>query len=83
MTKVTIYSTATCGFCHMLKNYLSMHKVPFEEKKADTDPSLAQELYDKSGQLGVPFSIIEKDGKQDSVLGFDRARIDELLGLSR
>lgn len=79
--KITIYSTATCGFCKMLKSYLMSKDFPYEEKHADMDPRIAQELYAKSGQLGVPFTIIEKDGKQDAVLGFDRHRIDMLLSL--
>ena len=82
MPKLTIYTTATCGFCHMLKNYLSAHDIKYEEKHADADPKLAQELYDKSGQLGVPFTIVETDeGKKEGVLGFNRPKFDELLGL--
>lgn len=76
---ITIYSTATCGFCKMLKSYLDQHKITYNEKHADQDPAIAQELYDKSGQLGVPFTIIEKDGKEEAVLGFDRQKIDEVL----
>lgn len=65
----------------MLKSYLKQHDIPYNEKQADRDPALAQELYQKSGQLGVPFTIIEKDGKEEAILGFDRHRIDEVLGL--
>lgn len=79
---VTIYSTATCGFCRMLKSYLLDKKVDFVEKKADEDQSLAQELYEKSGQLGVPFTIItDEQGNEEAVLGFDRQKIDAALGL--
>lgn len=76
---ITIYTTATCGFCKMLKGYLDQHKISYSEKHADQDPQLAQELYEKSGQLGVPFTIIEKGGKEEAVLGFDRGKIDEIL----
>ena len=79
---ITIYSTATCGFCRMLKSYLDQHKIAYNEKHADQDPKIAQELYDKSGQLGVPFTIIEKDGKEEAVLGFDRKKIDQVLGIN-
>lgn len=49
---------------------------------ADEDQNLARELYEKSGQLGVPFTIIEKeDGSVENILGFDRARVDAVLGL--
>lgn len=83
MPKLTVYTTATCGFCHMLKNYLQAHGVKYEEKRADTNPDLARELYEKSGQLGVPFTVVEADnGKTEGVLGFNKPKFDELLGLS-
>ncbi len=80
--KITIYSTATCGFCKMLKSYLNSKGIKYDVKMADEDQALARELYEKSGQLGVPFTIIEKeDGSVENILGFDRARVDLVLGL--
>lgn len=82
MSKITIYSTATCGFCKMEKSYLQSKGISYDEKHADQDPKLAQELLDKSGQLGVPFTIIEnEDGSEEKILGFDRPRIDAVLGI--
>ena len=82
MAKISIYSTATCGYCKMLKSYLQSKNIAYEEKMADEDHNLARELYEKSGQLGVPFTIIETDeGKEEKILGFDRPRIDEVLNL--
>ncbi len=83
MAKITIYSTATCGFCKMLKSYLQSKNIPYEEKHADQDQKLAEELYKKSGQLGVPFTIIEnEDGTEEKVLGYDRQKIDAALGIT-
>ncbi len=80
--KITIYSTATCGFCKMLRSYLSSKGISYDVKMADEDQNLARELYEKSGQLGVPFTIIEKpDGSIENILGFDRPRFDSVLGL--
>lgn len=82
MKNITIYSTATCGFCKMLRGYLTDKGVKFDVKMADEDQAIAQELYEKSGQLGVPFTIItDEDGKEEAILGFDRQRIDAALGL--
>lgn len=82
MKTITIYSTATCGFCRMLKSYLQSNDIAYIEKKADEDQALARELYDKSGQLGVPFSIIvDEKGNEEKILGFDRPRIDAALGI--
>lgn len=80
--KITIYSTATCGFCKMLKSYLQSKNIEYTSLMADEDQNLARELYEKSGQLGVPFTIIEKeDGSEEKILGFDRQRIDAALGI--
>ncbi len=82
MAKISIYSTATCGYCKMLKSYLQSKDIAYEEKMADEDPNLARELYERSGQLGVPFTIVETDdGKEEKILGFDRPRIDEVLNI--
>ncbi len=83
MKNITIYSTATCGFCKMLKSYLNSKDIKYEVKMADEDQNIARELYEKSGQLGVPFTIItQDDGTEDSVLGFDRVKIDSALGIA-
>jgi len=82
MKNVTIYSTATCGFCKMIKSYLSDKGVKYEVKMADEDQAVAKELYEKSGQLGVPFTVIaDEDGKEELILGFDRQKIDAALAL--
>lgn len=82
MKNVLIYSTATCGFCKMLKSYLDSKDVKYDVKMADEDQNIARELYEKSGQLGVPFTIItDESGKEEAILGFDRARVDQALGL--
>lgn len=83
MSKITIYSTATCAYCKMLKSYLQSKDIAYEEKHADIDQSVAQELFEKSGQLGVPFTIIEMvDGSEEKILGFDRKKVDLMLGIS-
>jgi len=83
MSKITIYSTATCAYCKMLKGYLQSKYIAYEEKHVDQDQSLAMEMYEKSGQMGVPFTVIEKeDGSEEKILGFDRQRVDSVLGLA-
>lgn len=83
MTKnITIYSTATCGFCKMLKSYLNDKGIKYDVKMADEDQNIARELYEKSGQLGVPFTVItDEKGTEEMILGFDRQKIDTVLGL--
>ncbi len=83
MQNITIYSTATCGFCKMLKGYLNDKGVKYDVKMADEDQAIAQELYEKSGQLGVPFTIVtDENGNEEKILGFDRQKIDTVLKLN-
>jgi glutaredoxin len=66
----------------MLKSYLNDKGIKYNVKMADEDQAIAKELYEKSGQLGVPFTVItDEDGKEEKILGFDRARVDAALGL--
>lgn len=80
---ITIYSTTTCGFCKMLKKYLDEKQISYVEKLADTDESLAKELFEKSHQLAVPYTIIEKDdGTKAEILGFDIVKVNAALGIA-
>jgi glutaredoxin len=83
MKDIVIYSTATCGFCKMLKSYLMSKDIKFTEKHVDEDQALAEELYEKSNQLGVPFTIItDEEGTEEKILGFDRDRVNAALGIA-
>ncbi len=72
MKKVTVYSTTTCPYCKMLTRWLDDKKINYQEYKVDQNPFAAQAMVSLSGQRGVPFTVIEEDGKiTGKVLGFD------------
>lgn len=77
MANITIYSTPTCGFCKMAKEYLNSKNVPFTDVDVSTDVSKQQEMVTKSGQYGVP--VIDVDGK--IIVGFDKRKLDEYAGI--
>ena len=77
MKKVKMYSTPTCGYCNMAKDFFDENKIPVEVFDVSVDAKRRQELVDKSGQMGVP--VIEIG--EDIVIGFDQGKIMELLGL--
>jgi len=80
--KITIYSTKTCGYCHMLKSWLQDKKIEYTDYSVDINPVAAQQMVHISGQMGVPFSVIEKDdGSLVNILGFDRHRFEAELGI--
>jgi len=74
---ITIYSTPTCHFCHMTKDYLTAHNIEFTDKDVSTDLEARQEMIDKSGQMGVPQTVID----DELVIGFDKPKLDELLDI--
>ena len=76
---VTVYSTPTCTWCNTLKTYLRKHGIRFTDVDVSSDPSLAEELVRKSGQQGVPQTEI--DG--EIIVGFDKSRINRLLGIQQ
>jgi glutaredoxin len=79
---IKIYSTAVCAYCHAEKEFLNEHKVPYTEVRVDTDEKAAQEMIDLSGQMGVPFTVIQKDDDtEEHILGFDQPRLVAALGL--
>lgn len=80
--KVLIYSTKTCPFCKMEKEYLTSKGVAFENIFVDDDEKKAQEMIDKSGQMGVPVTVITgDDGKEEVLVGFDKEKLNLALGV--
>ncbi len=75
--KVIVYSTPTCPWCFRAKQFLKEHGVEFEDVDVSADHARAQEMIEKSGQMGVP--VLDIDG--NIVVGFDVERIKGLLGI--
>lgn len=67
----------------MLKDYLKEKNISFVEKLVDQDDSAREEMMTSSnGFLGVPFTVITKDeGTKETVLGFDKGKINSVLGI--
>jgi len=75
--KVKVYSTSTCPYCDMAKNFLRENKIEFEDINVGEDQEKAREMVAKTGQMGVP--VIEIDG--EFIVGFNEPKIREKLGL--
>ncbi|MFA6553995.1 MAG: glutaredoxin family protein [Candidatus Paceibacterota bacterium] len=75
MKNITIYSTPTCVYCGLAKNFFSANSMPFTEHNVATDLAKRKEMIDKTGQMGVP--VIDIGG--EVVVGFDESRIKEIL----
>jgi glutaredoxin-like YruB-family protein len=76
--RVVVYSTPTCTWCNTLKSYLRQNKVRFQDIDISRDERAAKEMVSRSGQQGVP----QTDISGQMIVGFDKKKINELLGIN-
>lgn len=75
MDKVIVYTSNTCPYCTMAKDYLHEKNIEFEEKNVQTNSEARSELMAK-GYTGVPVIVVGNE----EIVGFDKDRLDTLLG---
>lgn len=75
---VTIYTTPSCGYCRMAKDFFAEHGVEYEEKDVAVDEAARNEMLEKTQQMGVP--VIDVNG--NLMVGFNQGKLAELLGIS-
>lgn len=76
---VKVYSFESCPYCQKLKKYLDSRGVAYEVRDIELSEEAAQECQKISGDTMVP--VMTVDGKEGFVLGFDKAKVDAMLGL--
>lgn len=73
---ITIYTTNTCSYCPMVKQYLKNKGLPYDEVNLEEHPELQAQVFEKSGALTVPVTIITKqDDTEDIVIGYNLSRL--------
>lgn len=77
MKNVSVYTTPTCQYCKMAKEFFQANNVNYQEHDVAADEAMRNEMVEKSGQMGVP--VIDIEG--EVIVGFDEPRIKEVLGL--
>ena len=73
--KVTVYSTPTCHWCRVVKEFLSQKGVGYTEKDVAADAMARDEMLRLTGRMAVPAITIGNE----VVLGFDKQRLEQLL----
>ena len=76
--RVTVYSTPTCSWCTTLKTHLRKNHIRYTDIDVSQDQTAAQAMVSKSGQQGVP----QTDINGEMIIGFDKNRINKLLGIN-
>lgn len=75
MDKITIYTTPTCVFCKMTKEFLKERNVPYEEKNVAEDAAAREEMIKKSRQMGVPVILLG----DEVIVGFNKPALQKWL----
>jgi glutaredoxin 3 len=73
---ITIFTTNTCAYCHMVKKYLGAKGVSYEEVNLDDHPHRQAEAMQISGTMTVPVTVVTKhDESQEVIIGYNLARL--------
>jgi glutaredoxin 3 len=74
---VKIYSTSACPWCMRVKQFLKENNIAFEDLDVSGNQQAAEEMIQKSGQMGVP--VLDIDG--EVIIGFDKEKIKAALAI--
>ncbi len=74
--KVVVYSSDSCMYCKLAKDFLEKNGVAFEEKNVGKDAVARDELA-KKGYMGVPVICVG----EEEILGFDQGKLKSALGI--
>ncbi len=73
--KIKVYTTPTCAFCPAVKKFLDEKGVSYEEIDITENPEAAEEMKEKTGQMGVPVTVIG----EEVVVGYNKNKLEKLL----
>jgi len=85
MSKVVIYTIATCSYCRAAKELLNARKIPFDEIRVDVDANKREEMERKSRRRTVPQIFINDQaiGGYDDLAALAKSgKLNELLSHS-
>ena len=77
MKPVSIYTTETCGYCKMAKEFFQKNNIQYQEFNVGTDLEKRKEMIEKSGQMGVPVIVVG----DDMIVGFNKPKLEGLLNI--
>ncbi|OGZ06395.1 MAG: NrdH-redoxin [Candidatus Lloydbacteria bacterium RIFCSPLOWO2_01_FULL_50_20] len=77
MKPVAIYTTETCGYCRLAKEFFQKNNIQYQEFNVGTDLEKRKEMIEKSGQMGVPVIVVG----DDMIVGFNKPKLEGLLNI--
>jgi glutaredoxin 3 len=73
---ITIFTTNTCAYCKMVKQFLNTKGLTYDEINLDSQPEKQQEAFELSGQLTVPITLVTKaDDSRQVIVGYNLAQL--------
>lgn len=79
--EIKVYSTTTCPYCIMEKQWLDANKIPHKVVYVDLDHNEARNMINNTGQMGVPVTELTlEDGNKKYVVGFDQSALKKIIG---
>ena len=80
MKKITVYTTNSCAYCSMVKKWLDSKGVEYSVINLDEQPEMQKQIFEKSGALTVPVTLIEKDDNtEEVVIGYNLSRLSSVI----
>ncbi len=80
MKKITVFTTTTCAYCGMVKKWLDSKGISYNVVNLDEQPEMQKQVYEKSGALTVPITLIENDDStEEVVIGYNLSRLASLV----
>jgi len=76
---IVVFSTPTCSWCRKIKGYLKANGFAYKDIDVSRDSRALADMQRKTGQQGVPQTWVNNQ----PVIGFDKAKLDRLLGLNK
>lgn len=76
MKKITVFTTSTCAYCGMVKKWLDAKGINYNVVNLDEQPEKQKEVFEKSGAMTVPVTLVEKeDSSEEVVVGYNLSRL--------
>lgn len=76
-SSVKIYTTSTCPWCMKTKEFFKANNVHYKELNVGADEKARNDMFEKSGQFGVPVTDINGT----IIVGYDKEALEKALGL--
>ncbi len=80
MKNIKVYSSPMCPYCLLVKKYLDEKGIKYKDIDVSQDEKAGMEVIKKTGQRGIPVTIINPDQKDEKIIiGFNKDQLEEAL----